>query len=520
MPGLFTWAVCFLDGNWGNASVTLDLKGPRVLDAKGLEDVQGWADRLFADCEARHGKKVLSRDDTSRFMQILDGTMSVPLSLNRAIVLQEEALREADRLQEFLLDIFDDKPLAAFQGAAGTGKTWIAMKKARRLSALGKRVLVLSYNRQVNEFLSGSLGEAPGVRVATYHAFANGIIREYLAEHLKDESCRNCFFSCVGEMARTAQVEDSERNKTHAPGEKTLEQKINGALHILGNLPRESSCAAIVDRHGAGMPDAVADVVRSLAPDGSGDFFSDRIPLAMMAAFGADPRLRERHGYDALIIDEGQDFHKNWCDSLAWLFGSFGERICYVFYDDNQTIFTATGELPVTGLIASTGIEDRVFRLRENLRNTARIHDFAVERTGRGVTARSLDIPGIAPSVYACRGVAKAREQAGAILDELIGKHGVDRSRVVILSNRGIEHSVFAVDKKVGSFTVVPTGEGARAGTVRFRTIQQFKGLEADAVVLMHHNRPEDRDERHQSKELMYVGYTRAKHLLYVVEVE
>ncbi|MBP7583466.1 MAG: ATP-binding domain-containing protein [Spirochaetes bacterium] len=87
--------------------------------------------------------------------------------------------------------------------------------------------------------------------------------------------------------------------------------------------------------------------------------------------------------------------------------------------------------------------------------------------------------------------------------------HGVDCSRVVIFSNRGIEHSIFAADKKAGSFTVVPIGEGARTGTVRFRTIQQFKGLEADAVVLMHHNRPDDRDERQQSKELLYVGNTR-----------
>jgi len=519
MPGLFTWAVCFLDGSWGKASVTLDLKGPRVLDARGLEDVPGWADALFAECEARHGKKVLARDDAARFMEILGVSLNVPLSLNRAIVLQEEALGEANRLQEFLLDLFDDKPLIAFQGAAGTGKTWVAMKKARRLAAEGKSTLVLSYNRQVNDFISSSLGGEDGIKVSTYHAFANGIIREFLGEHLLEEGCRNCFFSCIGEMVRSAPGRE-QKVKEERPGkEKTLEQKINGALHLLGSLPKDMSCASIVDSHGANLPAAVAEVVRYLSPDGAGDFFADRMPLAMMAACAADQSLRERHQYDALIIDEAQDFHRNWCDSLAWLFSNFSDRTCYIFYDDNQTIFTKSGELPVTGLIAAAGLEDRVFRLRENLRNTARIHDLAVERTGRGKTSRSLEIPGVAPVEYRCSGMAKSREKVGEILEELIDRHGIDRSRVVVLSNRSIEHSIFADDKKAGAFTLVATGEGARERTVRFRTIQQFKGLESDAVVLVVHNRPEDRDDQHHSKELLYVGYTRARHLLYVVEV-
>ena len=57
------------------------------------------------------------------------------------------------------------------------------------------------------------------------------------------------------------------------------------------------------------------------------------------------------------------------------------------------------------------------------------------------------------------------------------------------------------------------------AGSLRFRTIQQFKGLEADVVILLVHNRPEDAGDHHRSPELLYVGCTRARHLLYVVNV-
>jgi ATP-dependent exoDNAse (exonuclease V) alpha subunit len=56
---------------------------------------------------------------------------------------------------------------------------------------------------------------------------------------------------------------------------------------------------------------------------------------------------------------------------------------------------------------------------------------------------------------------------------------------------------------------------------VRFRTIHQFKGLESDVVILLLHKRSEDIEEkeRYLSDELLYVGFTRAKHLLYVVNV-
>ena len=49
---------------------------------------------------------------------------------------------------------------------------------------------------------------------------------------------------------------------------------------------------------------------------------------------------------------------------------------------------------------------------------------------------------------------------------------------------------------------------------IMFRTIQGFKGLEADVVILLNHINEEPLD----SKQL-YVGYTRARFYLYVIEI-
>ena len=286
----------------------------------------------------------------------------------------------------------------------------------------------------------------------------------------------------------------------------------------MSTIPDDMTCGDILNDHGADLPAAVRQVMKYLLPDGEGGFFEDRVPLAVMSIFEADRGVRERYHYDALIIDEAQDFHKHWCECLKYLFLDYGDRICYIFYDDNQTIFTSDAELPVTDLIASAGLEDHIFRLRDNLRNTASIHDYAVTKTGKGATARPFEVPGLKPEEITVKGDAAGRSAVAGILKDLIETHGISRDRIAVLSNRSMPNSIFADMQIAGGYNITE-GTGARGG-VRFRTIQKFKGLEADVVILVAHRRGQDKDPRYQADELLYVGYTRAKHLLWVVNVQ
>jgi hypothetical protein len=225
LPGNYGWGVCFLDGAWDRAYRTMELDEYNVLDASGLERVGEWFDKFFGVTERRHGKSLLSTTQSGRLRSLFRGEIRVPLSIQRAIMLQEEYLREADRFQDYLLDLFEDKTRIGMQGAAGTGKTWVAMKKARRLAAEGKTSLFLCYNAPLNAFLADAMSDAPAVRVATFHSFALGVIREYLALHMQDESCRACFFNCVGEIA--ARVMPGKK-KPEGDAAKDLDSRLSG----------------------------------------------------------------------------------------------------------------------------------------------------------------------------------------------------------------------------------------------------------------------------------------------------
>jgi DNA replication protein DnaC len=52
-----------------------------------------------------------------------------------------------------LLQATRSLPLIRFTGGAGSGKTWLAVEKARLLSRQGKRVGLFCYNKGLGQYL-------------------------------------------------------------------------------------------------------------------------------------------------------------------------------------------------------------------------------------------------------------------------------------------------------------------------------------------------------------------------------
>src|SRR5215204_3751382 len=91
-------------------------------------------------------------------------------------------------------------------------------------------------------------------------------------------------------------------------------------------------------------------------------YFEHRLPEALAEAAS---RLGPR--YDAIVVDEGQDFREWWWPALLSLHTDPNEGLLYVFADDNQNLYG--GALPV-------GEEDTIGPISLNLRNTKQIGEF------------------------------------------------------------------------------------------------------------------------------------------------
>ncbi len=77
-----------------------------------------------------------------------------------------------------MLDMLARQPRAAIAGCAGSGKTFLAAEKARRLAAQGFRVLVVCFNRFLAEHLRRGLEDVDAIDVFSYDALALSIVRE------------------------------------------------------------------------------------------------------------------------------------------------------------------------------------------------------------------------------------------------------------------------------------------------------------------------------------------------------
>jgi superfamily I DNA and RNA helicase len=234
------------------------------------------------------------------------------------------------------------------------------------------------------------------------------------------------------------------------------------------------------------------------APDGSREdstFWEEGLPAIMSTlADGLD----EGHRFDAVIVDEAQDFADTWWTPLMRSLRDEEQGGLYVYSDENQRIFARFGQPPVP-LVPLV--------LDHNLRNTTQIAEAFGPMAPMRMTLRGGEGPdvGFVPAT-AETAVEVADEQVEALLDEgwpakdvallTTGRrHPVQEERQATLGQDGYWRSFWEEDD------------------VFYGHVLGCKGLERRAVVLCLN---ED-GSRDRARERLYVGMSRATDELVVV---
>jgi DNA polymerase III delta prime subunit len=216
--------------------------------------------------------------------------------------------------------------------------------------------------------------------------------------------------------------------------------------------------------------------------------------------------------YDAIVVDEAQDFHEDWWIPVQMLLRESGRLV--LFADPAQTaVYDRPQGLP----------EPLVrYRLRENCRNTRSIATYCGRILSLPVDHFPDCPPGVVPSVLDA--VADPRRRADSVRREILKlmEEGFSASRLAILSpwHRGHESSCLS---HLGVVNDKPLagGEAAladwRAGrAIWCSTTKAFKGLEADCVLLC--DAPSVRIGCGLAD--LYVAASRAKHRLIVSPID
>lgn len=130
-----------------------------TLYENALSNPQAYIDGIYEYYESFKRTR-LNDDSYQKIVNAMAPHYSVVPSLKSKRQEQDEMFVRLTREQNSLLDYLQEQRVAAIQGAAGTGKTMLAIEKAKRLAESGK-VLFLCFNQFLKQYLQGLKEESP-----------------------------------------------------------------------------------------------------------------------------------------------------------------------------------------------------------------------------------------------------------------------------------------------------------------------------------------------------------------------
>jgi hypothetical protein len=250
--------------------------------------------------------------------------------------------------------------------------------------------------------------------------------------------------------------------------------------------------------------------LRAVDPDGplaatqKPEYFEQRLPGMLLKALG---RLPER--FDALLVDEAQDFIPSYWRCLELLLADPAAARVYVFRDEAQDVFGGGGATaPRPGAALLDGLPE--FRLIENCRNTRSIH--AVARALADDDTRALGPEGRPPE-FIVVDEAGERARLAEVVTRLVRGEGVPPEQIAVLTASRKRLGALAPLRSIGEYPTT-ADTGGVAGHVLLETIHRFKGLERPVVILAGLRRPATHVD---PTKLLYVGVSRAQTYLVVL---
>lgn len=201
--------------------------------------------------------------------------------------------------------------------------------------------------------------------------------------------------------------------------------------------------------------------------------------------------------YDAVFIDEAQDFTEELaCLSKLLLKDENNSRLG-VFYDDIQVLREKSfGDAFM--------ITTPPFLLRENIRNTLNIYQWTTTKTMLGMDVIANPVEGPSPITERINDIRHLTHRLENILKKFLEDEGLESSSLVILVEN-VEEFICKFNGSIAKWKFSQTTI-ENEDEIRVSSVEDYKGLEADMIIYIH--------SLNTSDNMNYIAYTRARYFL------
>ncbi len=399
-----------------DSPLTVESPLEMTIDLNDMNDLQKRIVELFRYFRGhRKGTTAFLAPEMQRkFINLVNKRIALSISAGALIEDKNRELIEINNVQDTIIDLLSHYSRAFIVGGAGTGKTWMGIKKIQRCLYDGLNPLYICYNKALAD---------------TVRKMFDGKVDCYNFDLL--------MFSLLKSKALDA--------------------------------PEKNGCKE----------------------------------------YSSLLEKTEIQKYDLVIVDEGQDFSEDWAYCVNLFVKEDGAL--YVLFDESQNIFQRD-------FADKFYIDNPPFVLRYNIRNTANIYRFAKEKSSLGIDTLTNQIEGVDPEVRLFTRKAQLISFIDSTVNKLVNKEGVSKNKIVVLSDRKKEKSILKDVEFIGGCQIDDIYDDNK-DSIKYRTIQGFKGLESDVVIFVNHTyKKEPLTDRKRA--LLYTALTRARFFLYCVEYE
>ena len=381
-----------------------------ILTMEALYDPEPYIDRIFSITEREKTETKLTDAEAKRILnEVLCPEFDIAPAAGIDVDIKHLVFHKLLKEQSAVLNFLDEQRTAVINGAAGTGKTLVAVEKAKRHARRGEKVLFLCFNSQLKDYLSENFADE-NIEYSTIAGFA----------------CRLC----------------------HTP-----------------------------------KPDYDA---------------LERLLMTMWE--------NKSFPYRHVIVDEGQDFGSDDIAEVLETMKSIIEETTedgsfYVFYDKLQLI--QARKLPP--FLADADCKLTLYRNCRNTENIAKTSLGPISDRAPKLIENCL--VGAPAKLHYCSNADSVLVEVDGAIDGLFSDEVRD---IVILTCKTENDSILTPHLVNGGY---PAGKKS----IRFTTCRKFKGLEADAVILVDVDKTTFTGNDGQNVLLYYVGTSRARLRLDVI---
>lgn len=369
-----------------------------VLDINDMNNLEKRIKKAFSFYKTRkHSYGLLTKSQKNNFKNMINKRIAAQASAGSIIEEKEFEIESVNRIQDNLVYFLKNYNRTFISGGAGTGKTWVAYKFAKKASLENKTVLIVMNSKHLTIMFKKLLDGYQNVNIFTYEELLikDGVNNQYNNETILEYYDHNSF-----------------------------------------------------------------------------------------------------EKYDTVVVDEAQDFDQIQAMIIS-LHLKNDKSEMRVFYDFTQNIENKDFK-------DGFDINTPTFVLRENLRNTSSIYDWATDKTNLGKEVITNQIIGPAPVSYKYSKKYDLKKSLETEILKLVDKENVPVNSIVVL----VDHDNKDIGEgQLGRWDCIFKEENTKKEYLRFSLVEDFKGLESNVVFYVHNiTTPENYN---------YVAFTRAKYYLY-----